>query len=65
MIIVKRGSAGDDHSPEAVEIEEHTPPKFQLYNTQHTHISYGMMIIIQASTCVGCPMAHDLLQQPH
>ena len=60
MIIVKRVSAGDDHSPEAVEIEEHIPLKFQIYNTQHTHIavSYGVMLIIQVSTCVGCPMAH-------
>ena len=37
MIIVKRGSAGDDHFPEAVEIEEHTPLRCQLYSTQHTH----------------------------
>ena len=58
-IIVKRVSAGEDHSPEVVEIEEHTPLKFQIYNTQHTHIavSYGVMLI-QVSTCVGCPMVH-------
>ena len=56
---MKRVSAGDDHSPEAVEIEEHSPLKFQIHNTQHTHIavSYGVMLIIQVSTCVGCPMA--------
>ena len=60
IIIVKRVSAGDDHSPEAVEIEEHTPLKFQIYNIHNTHIavSYGVMLIIQVSTCVGCPMAH-------
>ena len=48
------------HSAEAVEIEEHSPLKFQIYNTQRTHIavSYGAMLIIQVSTCVGCPMAH-------
>ena len=41
MIIVKRGSAGDDHSPEAVEIKEHTPLKFQLlvYTIHNTHIA--------------------------
>ena len=58
MIIVKRVSAGDDHSPEAVGMEEHTPLKFQIYNTQHGGKFYGVMLIIQVSTCVGCPMAH-------
>ena len=67
MIIVKRGSAGDDHSSEAVEIEEHLPLKFQLYNAQHTHISYGVMLIIQASTYL-CRLPNgtqDFLQQQH
>ena len=32
---VKR--VGDDHSPEAVEIEEHTPLKFQIY-TKYTYL---------------------------
>ena len=35
IFIVKR--VGDDHSPEAVEIEEHTPPKFQIY-TKYTYL---------------------------
>ena len=36
IITVKKVSSGDDHFHEAVEIDEHIPLKFQIYNTQHT-----------------------------
>ena len=41
IIIVKRVSSGDDHFPEAVEIDEHIPLKFQIYNTQHTQHTHS------------------------
>ena len=66
MIIVKRGSAGDDHSPEAVEIKEHTPlhevSTILVYTIHNTHIAKLWCDVnnIQASTGVGCPMAHKI-----
>ena len=65
MIIVERGSAGDDHSPEAVEIEEHRPLKFQLYNTQHTHKLCCDVNNTGQYMCIGCPMAHKISSNNH
>ena len=65
MIIVKRGLAGDDHSPEAVEIEEHAPLKFQLYNTQHTHKLWCDVNNTGQYMCRLPYGTQDFLQQPH